>query len=72
MASKKGNRVEYSTFISWGKDSVIGHNKIEDNGKTFVVKVWCKDSKDKFTVERICQDTCKFLLRAQRQSQSFR
>ena len=42
MASKKGNRVEYSTFISWGKESVIGFNKIEENGKSFVVKVWCK------------------------------
>ena len=42
MASKKGNRVEYSTFISWGKDSVIGHNKIEENGKNLLLRFGAK------------------------------
>ncbi len=42
LSSKKGNKVEYSTFVSWGKDAVIGHEKVESQGKTYVVKVWCK------------------------------
>ena len=40
--NKKGNRVEYSTFFSWGKSEIIGYEKTQENGKTFVTKVWCK------------------------------
>ena len=39
---KKGNRVEYSTFFNWKVDHIIGHEKLEEKGKTYVVKVWCK------------------------------
>ena len=44
MAStiKKGNRVEYSTFVSWGKNSIISCEKKEENGRIYAVKVWCK------------------------------
>ena len=39
LSNKKGNKVEYSTFVSWGKEAVIGHEKVESQGKTNVVKV---------------------------------
>ena len=45
MASKSpaGNIVELSTFLSWGKSSIIGHKKIINvNGKVMVSFLWCK------------------------------
>ena len=39
---RKGNRVEYSTFYSWSVNDIIGCEKVEENGKNYVVKVWCK------------------------------
>ena len=42
MDGNKGNRVEYSTFFSWKQSDIIGYEKIEEKGKSYVVKVWCK------------------------------
>ena len=41
-SENKGNRVEYSTFFSWRLTDIIGCNKIDGKGKTYVVQVWCK------------------------------
>ena len=38
----KGNKVELSTFLSWGKEDIIGYKTEECVGKTFVNFVWCK------------------------------
>ena len=38
----KGNKVELSTFLSWGKQSVIGYKTKDENSKTYVVFIWCK------------------------------
>ena len=42
MATNKGNKVELTTFKKWGKTDIIGSEIEEKDGKTFVVKVWCK------------------------------
>ena len=39
---RKGNKVELSTFLSWGKQSVIGYKTKDENSKTYVVFIWCK------------------------------
>ena len=33
---------ELSTFLSWGKESIIGYNTEKKNDKTIVTEVWCK------------------------------
>ncbi len=33
LSNKKGNKVEYSTFVSKGKEAVIGHERVESQGK---------------------------------------
>ena len=38
----KGNKVELSTFLSWGNQSVIGYKTNDENSKTYVVFIWCK------------------------------
>ena len=38
----KGLRKELITFISWGKEGTIGHEKVIENSKTYVTKIWCK------------------------------
>ena len=40
MSSK--NRVTLTTYLKWGKDSVLGKKIIEEDETKFVVKVWCK------------------------------
>ena len=42
MANSKGNSVELSTFLGWGKSPIIGHKTEETNGKVMVNQVWCK------------------------------
>ena len=39
-----GNRVEVSTFLSWGKSGIIGHKTEVDssNSKVYVNFIWCK------------------------------
>ena len=41
MAEKKGNKVELATFLIWKKPE-IGYEVENDQGKTYVVKIWCK------------------------------
>ena len=38
----KGNKFELSTFLSWGKQIVIGYKTKDENSKTYVVFIWCK------------------------------
>ena len=39
----KGSMVGLSTFISWGKEHVLGHETIEDKNKKQLVNfMWCK------------------------------
>ena len=40
--ARKGVRKELSTFISWGKESVIGHKEEVIGSKTYVTQIWCK------------------------------
>ncbi len=40
--SSKGQAVELATFRNYGKDSVIGSNTEDRNGKIMVTSVWCK------------------------------
>ena len=42
MAANQGLSVEFSTFERYTKNDIIGHKKVERNGKTFVNFVWCK------------------------------
>ena len=42
MSENKGNHTEYSTFFSWRLTNIIGCKKIDEKGKTYAVKVWCK------------------------------
>lgn len=42
MDSRKGKRVEYSTFYSWNQTDLIGFEKLEEKGKNYVIKIWCK------------------------------
>ena len=37
----KGHKVAFSTFMSWGKEKVIGFKKECIDGKTFVNFVYC-------------------------------
>ncbi len=39
---RKGISKELSTFIKWGKESVIGRQVEEHDGKKYVTKIWCK------------------------------
>ena len=41
-AARKGNKVELSMFLSWGKQDVFGYKTEELGGKTLVNFVWCK------------------------------
>ena len=36
------NRVTLTTYLKWGKDSVLGKKITEEDETKFVVKVWCK------------------------------
>ena len=42
MSENKENLLEYSPFFSWKLTDIIGCKKIDEKGKTYVVKVWCK------------------------------
>ena len=42
MADQRKGKVELSTFLSWGKQSVIGYKTKDENSKTYVVFIWCK------------------------------
>ena len=43
MASKgKGSKVELSTFLSWGKESIIGYKTENVDNRVFVNFAWCK------------------------------
>lgn len=39
---RKGVTKEIATFLSWGKQAVLGYSTNELNGKQYVNKVWCK------------------------------
>ena len=42
-SSTKGNKVELSTFKSWGKENIIGYKtEVSTNGKIIVNYIWCK------------------------------
>ena len=58
--SNKVNKVELSTFFSWGIEVVIGHVNEEKNGKVYVVTVWCKIcAKHKARVMGDCEERRK-------------
>lgn len=40
-AEIKGNKVSLETFLNWDKN-IIGYEEEDINGKTFVVKIWCR------------------------------
>ena len=42
MSENKENCIEYSAFFSWRLTNIIGCKKIDEKGKTYAVKVWCK------------------------------
>lgn len=33
---------ELKTFLSWGKEEIIGHEDITEHDKTISTKIWCK------------------------------
>ena len=33
---------ELGTFLSWGKEEIIGYGTFEQQGKQYVNKIWCK------------------------------
>ena len=39
---QKDNKVEFSTFLLWGKQNVIGYKTQIKNSKTYVTFIWCK------------------------------
>jgi len=41
--SNKVNKVELSTFFSWGTEAVISDVNEGKNGKVYVVRVWCQN-----------------------------
>ena len=38
----KGLRKELIKFLYWGKEGIVGHEEVIENGKTYVTKIWCK------------------------------
>ena len=41
-SESKGNKVELSTFLSWGKESIIGYKTENVDDRVFVNFAWCK------------------------------
>ena len=45
MSKTNTNKVvteELETFLSWGKEEIIGYGTFEQQGKQYVNKIWCK------------------------------
>ena len=40
--TQKGITKELSTFLSWGKEQIIGYKSEEKDFKKIVTKIWCK------------------------------
>ena len=40
--TNKGVTKELGTFLSWGKEEIIGYGNFEQQGKPYVNKIWCK------------------------------
>ena len=40
--TNKGMIKELGTFLSWGKEEIIGYGTFEQYGKQYVNKIWCK------------------------------
>ena len=40
--TNKGVTKELGTFLSWGKEEIIGYGTFEQQGKQYVNKIWCK------------------------------
>lgn len=41
-SESKGKKVELSTFLSWGKESIIGYKTENADNRVFVNFAWCK------------------------------
>lgn len=42
MTVPKGNKVELTTFKSWGKENIIGFKTVKENARCMVNFIWCK------------------------------
>ena len=40
--TNKGVTKELGTFLSWGKEEIIGYGTFEQQGEQSVNKIWCK------------------------------
>ena len=62
MAEAKGNKVELRTFLSWGKEAIIGYKTTEQSNRVFVNFVWCKvcaRNEDAIKVHPTCKGKAK-------------
>ena len=62
MAEAKGNKVELRTFLSWGKEAIIGYKITEQSNRVFVNFVWCKvcaRNEDAIKVHPTCKGKAK-------------
>ena len=41
-AENKAIRKELHTFLTRGKEGIIGYKTENDDGKTYVIQIWCK------------------------------